>query len=68
MMKKEGRDAYTVLKFNDMGDFEGTYRVDNRALLGGHLARNRTSCEAKNLFLDRALIVDTVGQAGAGFF
>jgi hypothetical protein len=46
----------------------GTYRVDNRALLGGHLARNRTSCEAKNLFLDRALIVDTVGQTGAGFF
>jgi hypothetical protein len=32
MMKSEGRDGYTVLKFNDMGDFEGTYRVDNRAI------------------------------------
>jgi hypothetical protein len=26
-----------------------------------------TSCEAKNLFLDRALIVETVRQAGAEF-
>jgi hypothetical protein len=68
MMKSEGRDVCTVLKFNDMGDFEGTYRVAKRALLAGRLARNRTSCEAKNLFLDGALIVDTVGQTGAGFF
>lgn len=27
-----------------------------------------TSCEARNVFLDRALLVDTVGSAGAGFF
>src|SRR5215472_5260602 len=41
MLKSEGRDAYTVLKFNDVGDFEGTYRVDNRAPLGGRLVRNK---------------------------
>ena len=34
----------------------------------GCLLVAETSCEARNLFLDRALIVDTVGQAGAGFF
>ena len=33
----------------------------------GHLVAE-TSCEARNLFLDRALIVDTVGRIGAGFF
>jgi hypothetical protein len=27
-----------------------------------------TSCEARNLFLDRALLVDTVGPSGVGFF
>jgi hypothetical protein len=27
-----------------------------------------TSCEVRNLHLDRALLVDTVGQTGAGFF
>jgi hypothetical protein len=27
-----------------------------------------TSCEARNLFLDRALLVDTVGTRGCGFF
>lgn len=27
-----------------------------------------TSCEARNLFLDRALLVDTIGMTGSGFF
>jgi hypothetical protein len=35
MMKKEGRESYAVLKFNNMGDFEGNYQVDNWALLDG---------------------------------
>ena len=34
----------------------------------GCLLVAETSCEARNLFLDRALMVDTVGQAGAVFF
>ena len=45
---------------------------DDRTLHGaachGCLLVAETSCEARNLFLDRALIVDTVGQTGAGFF
>lgn len=27
-----------------------------------------TSCEARNLFLDRALLVDTIGTTGSGYF
>src|SRR5580704_6580195 len=45
---------------------------DDRTLHGaachGCLLVAETSCEARNLFLDRALIVDTVGQTGAGYF
>jgi hypothetical protein len=45
---------------------------DDRTLHGaachGCLLVAETSCEARNVFLDRALIVDTVGQTGAGFF
>jgi hypothetical protein len=45
---------------------------DDRMLHGaachGCLLVAETSCEARNLFLDRALLVDTVGQTGAGFF
>jgi hypothetical protein len=45
---------------------------EDRALHGaachGCLLVAETSCEARNLHLDRALLVDTVGTAGAGFF
>src|ERR1700682_5914466 len=45
---------------------------DDRTLHGaachGCLLVAETSCEARNLFLDRALIVDTMGQTGAGSF
>jgi hypothetical protein len=43
-------------------------RTLHGAACHGCLLVAETSCEARNLFLDRALIVDTVGQAGAGFF
>ena len=53
-------------------DHDPTTADDDRTLHGaachGCLLVAETSCEARNLFLDRALIVDTVGQAGAGFF
>jgi hypothetical protein len=53
-------------------DHNPTTADDDRTLHGaachGCLLVAETSCEARNLFLDRALIVDTVGQAGAGFF
>lgn len=46
--------------------------TDDRALLGaachGCLLIAETSCEARNLFLDRALLLDTVGNSGCGFF
>jgi hypothetical protein len=45
---------------------------DDRTLHGaachGCLLVAETSCEARNLFLDRALMVNTVGQTGASFF
>jgi Domain of unknown function (DUF1998) len=44
---------------------------DDRTLHGaachGCLLVAETSCEARNLFLDRALLIDTVGTMGAGF-
>jgi hypothetical protein len=43
-------------------------RTLHGAACHGCLLVAETSCEARNLFLDRALIVDTVGQTGAGFF
>jgi hypothetical protein len=43
-------------------------RTLHGAACQGCLLVAETSCEARNLFLDRALIVDTVGQTGAGFF
>jgi hypothetical protein len=52
-------------------DHDPTTANDHRTLHGaachGCLLMAET-CEARNLFLDRALIVDTVGQTGAGFF
>jgi len=45
---------------------------DDRCLHGaachGCLVIAETSCEARNLHLDRALLVDTVGPTGVGFF
>lgn len=45
---------------------------EDRALHGaachGCLLVAETSCEARNLHLDRALLVDTVGATGAGYF
>ena len=53
-------------------DHDPAAASDDRALHGaachGCLVIAETSCEARNLFLDRALLVDTVGPAGVGFF
>jgi hypothetical protein len=53
-------------------DHDPTTAYEDRALHGaachGCLLVAETSCEARNLFLNRALLVDTVGQTGAGFF
>jgi hypothetical protein len=34
----------------------------------GCLLISETSCEARNVSLDRALLIDTVGVTGSGFF
>ena len=53
-------------------DHDPTTRTDDRALHGaachGCLLIAETSCEARNLHLDRALLVDTMAVDGAGFF
>jgi len=53
-------------------DHEPGVADEDRALHGaachGCLLIAETSCEARNLHLDRALLIDTVGCAGAGFF
>lgn len=53
-------------------DHDPTAANDDRTLHGaachGCLLVAETSCEARNLFLDRALIVDTMGQTNASFF
>jgi MrfA Zn-binding domain len=50
-------------------DHHPASRADDRALHGaachGCLLIAETSCEMRNVFLDRALIVDTMGVAGA---
>lgn len=43
-------------------------RTLHGAACHGCLLVAETSCEARNLFLDRALLVDTVGAASTGFF
>ena len=43
-------------------------RALNGAACHGCLLVAETSCEARNLHLDRALLIDTVGATGAGFF
>ena len=49
-----------------------SHRTDDRALRGaachGCLLIAETSCEARNLHLDRALLVGTMATACAGFF
>jgi hypothetical protein len=43
-------------------------RALNGAACHGCLLVAETSCEARNLHLDRALLIDTVGATSAGFF
>jgi hypothetical protein len=53
-------------------DHDPTARTDDRALHGaachGCLLVAETSCEARNLHLDRALLVETMAVEGAAFF
>ena len=53
-------------------DHDPTSRADERALHGaachGCLLVAETSCEARNLHLDRALLVETMAVEGAAFF
>jgi hypothetical protein len=53
-------------------DHDPATAADDRALHGaachGCLVIAETSCEAQNLFLDRALLIDTVGPSGVGYF
>jgi len=43
-------------------------RARHGAACHGCLLVAETSCESRNLYLDRALLVDTVGMRGAGYF
>ena len=53
-------------------DHEPAAATDERALHGaachGCLLIAETSCEARNLFLDRALLIETVGTGNSAFF
>lgn len=53
-------------------DHDPVRALDDRALHGaachGCLLVSETSCEARNLLLDRALLVTTVGTTGASYF
>jgi hypothetical protein len=53
-------------------DHDPTRRIDDRALHGaachGCLLIAETSCEARNLHLDRALLVETIATPAAQFF
>jgi hypothetical protein len=53
-------------------DHDPATAADDRTLHGaachGCLVIAETSCEARNLFLDRALLVDTVGPSGVCLF
>jgi hypothetical protein len=53
-------------------DHDPAAAADDRTLHGaachGCLVIAETSCEARNLFLDRAFLVDTVGPSGVGYF
>jgi hypothetical protein len=54
------------------GDHVPASSADDRALHGaachGCLSVAETSCESRNWFLDRALLIDTVAEDGAAFF
>jgi hypothetical protein len=53
-------------------DHDPSNRTDDRALHGaachGCLLIAETSCEMRNVFLDRALLVETMAEEGANFF
>ncbi|MET3892701.1 hypothetical protein ABIE41_003777 [Bosea sp. OAE506] len=53
-------------------DHEPASAAEDRTLHGaachGCLVIAETSCEARNLFLDRALLIDTVAQVGIAYF
>lgn len=53
-------------------DHDPTAHQDDRATHGaachGCLLIAETSCEARNLFLDRALLVETMAEEGAAYF
>ena len=53
-------------------DHDPVTHADDRATHGaachGCLLIAETSCEARNLFLDRALLVETMAEPGAAFF
>lgn len=53
-------------------DHEPASSGDDRALNGaachGCLLIAETSCETRNMFLDRTLLIDTIAGAGCGFF
>ncbi len=53
-------------------DHDPAAHKDDRATHGaachGCLLIAETSCEARNLFLDRALLIETMAEAGASFF
>jgi hypothetical protein len=53
-------------------DHDPVRAIDDRALHGaachGCLLVSETSCEVRNLLLDRALLVNTVGTTGASYF
>jgi hypothetical protein len=53
-------------------DHDPSQADEDRALHGsachGCLLIAETSCESRNLHLDRGLLVDTVGTVGAGYF
>jgi hypothetical protein len=61
-----------VLERPHLCDHEPASTADDRTLHGsachGCLLIAETSCEARNLFLDRALLVDTMAGQHAGFF
>jgi hypothetical protein len=74
-----GRILHSALRRLEMcsndpicADHEPTSTADDRALHGaachGCLLIAETSCEARNLFLDRALLVDTMAGQEAAFF
>jgi hypothetical protein len=48
--------------------FRQTKPQTELSAIGCLLISSETSCEARNVHLDRALLVDTVGRVSASFF